>query len=246
MRLAFDRVVEHGCLLLKHFGHDAGLVGRREREIGIRFAVGVFDLHARLFRDMHHGRVPRQAVHIEHRYLRVAAAHGGALEQLRADATAARAFEHRDAEFGRSLVALGGQIRQMADADQFQGAAEHAEHLVVREVDVAHIVLDDVIRHDLPEAQETVVFVESQKVREETLAICRGQFADENRHTRVFERLIVRDDRLGSAVDGQFHIRFSFVRHAARCKAKRILADYGETDTGKPLKRPRRHVLNSY
>jgi len=103
-----------------------------------------------------------------------------------------------------------------------------------------------VIRHDLPEAQETVVFVESQKVREETLAICRGQFADENRHTRVFERLIVRDDLLGSAVDGQFHGRFSVIRDAACCKAKRILADSGETHTGKPLKLPRPHLLNTY
>ena len=45
------------------------------------------------------------------------------------------------------------------------------------------VVLDHVVRHDLAEAQQAIIFVEREEMGEETLTIARGQLADENGRT---------------------------------------------------------------
>ncbi len=135
--------------------------------------------------------------------MRVAAAHGGAFEELRSDAAAARAFQHGYAELGGALLAFGGQIRQMPDAYQFERVAEHAENDVAGKVEIADVTLDDVILHDLPETQQAVVFVEREEVSQQTLAIRGRKFTNQNRQAcGVRTRTIACDDLLGGAVDG--------------------------------------------
>src|ERR1700712_1943023 len=122
-------------------------------------------------------------MHVELRNMRVAAADGSALEQAAADTTATRAFQHRDTELSRTLVAFSGQIGQMADANQVQRFIENAENGIARKVDIRDVVLDHAIRHDLAEAQQTVVFVKRQKVGHQALAIYGRQLTHENRRT---------------------------------------------------------------
>jgi hypothetical protein len=119
---------------------------------------------------------------------------------LRTNTLAARAFQHRHAELGGALVAFGGQIGEVADAGELQLAVENAEHGVTREVDGAHVVFDDVVRHDLTEAQQAVVFAQCEKVRQQTFAVDSGEFTDQSRRTTgCLRQAIVRDDRLGGA-----------------------------------------------
>jgi hypothetical protein len=96
--------------------------------------------------------------------MRVAAADGGALEKLRANPLPADAFQHRHAELSGAFVAVGRQIRQVADAGELQLTIEHAEDRIAREIDRADVVFNDVVRHDLAEAQKAVVFVEREEV----------------------------------------------------------------------------------
>ena len=89
----------------------------------------------------------------------------------------------------------------MADADEFQLFVEDAEYGVVGEIDVPDVVLDHVIRHDLAEAQQAVVFVEGEEVRQQTLTVARGQLANENRRSTgspfASDRLLRRSMRRG-------------------------------------------------
>ncbi|CAG9191507.1 hypothetical protein BCAR13_1040052 [Paraburkholderia caribensis] len=159
---------------------------------------------------MHHCRVARQAVDIQRCDVRVAAADGGALEQLRTDSLAAYAFRHRHAEFSGARVALSGQISQMADADQLQMAVEHAEHGIAAEIQHANVVFDDVVRRDLTEAQQAIVFVEFEEVSEQTLAVFLAEFPDQNRRAASDVQRAIDDDRLGRADSLQIHGGFSF------------------------------------
>ncbi|VVD30559.1 protein of unknown function [Paraburkholderia dioscoreae] len=184
------------------------MVRRRQRQISVCLAIGVFDLHARLLGDVHHGRVARQAVHIQRGDVRIAAANGGAFKEFRADALAANAFQHGHAELRRALVAFSRQISQVADAGQLQLAVEDAENGVAREVDRADVVFDHMVRHDLAEAQQAVVFVEREEVGKQPFAVDGGEFADQSwRTTGWLRRTIVRDDRLSGAGCNQVHGR---------------------------------------
>ena len=100
------------------------------------------------------------------------------------------------------------------------------------------VVLDHVIRHDLAEAQQAVVFVEREKMGEETLAVARGQLANENRRTTGVRAAAIAAATIGAAerLMDMFTMVFSLIRHATCCIAKRILADYGESGYGKTLK----------
>ncbi len=119
-------------------------------------------------------------MHIEHRDVCVAAAHGGSLKQLAADALTAHALQHRDAEFRCALVAFSGQIGKVTDAHQLQLVIEHAEDGVAREVDGPDVVFNDMVRHDLAEPEEAVVFVQRQKVRLEALPVDGREFPNQS------------------------------------------------------------------
>jgi hypothetical protein len=65
-----------------------------------------------------------------------------------------------------------------------------------------------VVRHDLAEAQKTVVFVEREEVGQQALAVDGGEFADQSWCTTGgLRQTIVRDDRLSGAGCNQVHGR---------------------------------------
>src|ERR1700712_4930870 len=159
--------------------------------------------------------------------MRVAAANGGALEQAASDSTTARAFQHGYAELCCAFVAFNWQIGQVTNADQIQLFVKHAEHGVTRKIDIPDIVLDHMIWHDLAEAQLAVIFVESQEVGEETVAVARGQLTDENGQTTGSRLRTIGccEDRCSVAVERHVHDGGSLIRRATWCVAKRILAE---------------------
>src|SRR5471032_1474302 len=159
--------------------------------------------------------------------MRVAAADGGTLEQAATHAFATRAFQHRYTELRRALVAFSRQIGQVADANHVQLFVEHAEHGIAREIDIRDVILDHTIRHDLAKAQETVVFIESEEVLEETFAVARGQLTDENGRTTGSRLRTIGccEDRCSVAVERHVHDGGSLIRRATWCVAKRILAE---------------------
>ena len=98
----------------------------------------------------------------------------------------------------------------MAGADEAQFVVEDAEDGVVCEIEVADVVVDHVVRHDLAETQQAIIFVEREKMGEETLTVARGQLANENRcSTGVRQRASSYDGGRGKAVDGNVHDGFS-------------------------------------
>ena len=115
----------------------------------------------------------------------------------------------------------------MADANYVQLFVEHAEYGVTREIDIPDVVLDHTIRHDLAEAQKAVVFVESEEVFEQALAVARGQLTDENGQTTGSRLRTIGygEDRCSVAVERHVHDGGSLIRRATWCVAKRILTE---------------------
>ncbi|BCF98673.1 hypothetical protein PPGU19_032420 [Paraburkholderia sp. PGU19] len=98
----------------------------------------------------------------------------------------------------------------MGDADQLQMTVEHAEHGVAAEIQHANVVFDDVVRRDLTEAKQAIVFVEFKEVSEQTLAVFLAEFPDQNRRAASDVQQAIDNDRLGGADSLQIHSGFSF------------------------------------
>src|SRR5687768_17431751 len=101
----------------------------------------------------------------------------GAGEQGGADAAAAMAIEHRDAEFGVSLRAP-----DVPRADDLQVVADDAERRVLLEIDAPHVGAHRRVVERHAEAQPPVVGAEREEMSFERRAFHPGELAHDDVH----------------------------------------------------------------
>lgn len=173
-------MVEERHALRKHGTEVARGVGRRQPEPGIGLSRLGDDLHPLTPGEMHHRRVFRKAVHEKRRHAPIAGMQMGTGKQCAADAAAALALEHRNAELGMAVGA-----REMGNAEQMQIVIRDSEYRVLREIDALDVFAHRVVAERRAEAQPAVVRAELQEMLEKRGPLGTRQLSDGNVHAAI-------------------------------------------------------------